>query len=125
MPRRLFDQAVVRHNRGMGSEPIGPFSYAELKPYAVPGSLDELEGPEHGLIWLPHHLAWSGRREFDLDDDYDRAALYKVVLEEGQQEDVRRFLSHRILRLIWSGIVPARQVRGLWERRFPELRRAA
>jgi hypothetical protein len=67
-----------------------PFSYADVRPYAVAGSLDELRGPEHGAVELPRELAWSGRRRFDLDDDYDRAAVDKIILEEGREEHFRR-----------------------------------
>jgi hypothetical protein len=73
---------------------------------------------------LPHELAWSGRRRFDLDDDYDRAAAYKIILEEGREEHFRRYLNARLLWRYWREILPARQVRALWEARFPELRRA-
>lgn len=34
-----------------------------------------------GVLELPHDLVWSGRRRFDLSDDYDRSAAYKIVLE--------------------------------------------
>lgn len=101
-----------------------PFSVADVKPYAVPARLDDLQGPDHGVVALPHDVAWSGRREFDLDDDYDRAAMYKIVLEEAQETDQRRLLNWRILRRDWRNLFPARQVRALWEDRFPELRRA-
>ncbi|WP_371779726.1 hypothetical protein [Streptosporangium subroseum] len=102
-----------------------PFSYSDIRPYAVPDSLDELRGPEHGIITLPRELAWSGRREFDLDDNYDRTALYKIVLEEGHREDLHRLLNRALLQHDWPDMIPARQVRTLWERRFPELRHAA
>ncbi|WP_187361325.1 hypothetical protein [Phytoactinopolyspora mesophila] len=108
-----------------GKRSGAPFSYADIKPYAVPSQLEELRGPEHGLVTLPHEVAWGGRREFNLDDDYDRAAMYKIVLEEGQEADQRRLLNRAILRREWRNILPARQVRTLWENRFPELGRAA
>jgi hypothetical protein len=97
-------------------------SYAEVRPYAVAESLDELQGPAHGVLELPHELAWSGRRCFDLDDDYDRGAAYKIVLEEGREEHFRRLVNGTLLRRHWGEIRPARQVRALWEQRFPELR---
>lgn len=62
-----------------------PFSYADVKPYSVPDALDDLHGSERGVITLPHQAAWGGRREFD--HDYDRAAMNKIVLEEGQESD--------------------------------------
>ncbi|MDR0360580.1 MAG: hypothetical protein LBJ87_14100 [bacterium] len=108
----------------MSSRNGAPFSYAEIRPYAVAESLEELRGPAHGVLELPQELAWSGRRRFDLDDDYDRSAAYKIILEEGREEDFRRYLNGRLLRSHWHNILPARQVQALWEGQFPELRRA-
>lgn len=108
----------------MDTDRSGPFSVADVKPYAVPARLDDLRGPEHGIVTLPCDVAWSGRREFDLDDEYDRAAMYKIVLEEGQEADQRRLLNWRLLRRDRRNLFPARQVRALWENRFPELRHA-
>src|SRR5262249_4660161 len=102
-----------------------PFSYAEVRPYAVAESLDDLRGPVHGVLELPHELAWSGRNRFDLADAYDRGAAYKIILEEGRPEHFRRLLNARLLRRHWPDIRPARQVRALWEGPFPELRSAA
>jgi hypothetical protein len=114
----------IGHTGIMSSRRSAPFTYAEIRPYAVAESLDELCGPAHGVLELPQELAWSGRRRFDLDDDYDRAAAYKIVLEEGGEEHFRRFLNARLIRRYWPEIRPARQVQALWEGRFPELRRA-
>jgi hypothetical protein len=102
-----------------------PFSYAEVRPYEVAGSLDEPHGPEHGVVALPMELAWAGRTEFDLDDAYDRVAVYKIVLEEGGVDHQRRLINRRLLVEHWSDVLPARPVRVRWEQRFPELRRAA
>ena len=73
---------------------------------------------------LPRELAWSGRHRVDLDDDYDRAAAYKIILEESRGEHFRRFLNAGLLRRCWQEVLPARPVRALWESRFPDLRRA-
>ncbi|MPZ26137.1 MAG: transcriptional regulator [Micromonosporaceae bacterium] len=88
----------------------------------MPARLDDLQGPDRGVVTLPRDLAWSGCRAFDLDDEYDRAAMYKIVLEEGQEADQRRLLNWRLLRRDWRNLIQARQVRALWENRFPELR---
>ncbi len=92
-----------------------PFSFAEVKPYEVVESLTELHGPEHGVLRLPVELAWGGRIEFDLDDDYDRTAAYKIVLEEGTTRHLRELVSGRLLTAIWAQMRPARPVRALWE----------
>ncbi|MCT9931180.1 hypothetical protein N5079_13235 [Planotetraspora sp. A-T 1434] len=109
----------------MNGQRDAPFSYADVRPYAVAESLDELAGPVHGVVTLPHELAWSGRRSFDLDDPYDRSALYKIVLEEGRQEHFRVLLNAEVLRRHWGELLPARRVRALWEERFPQLHRSA
>ncbi|MFE2519926.1 hypothetical protein ACFXKI_30880 [Streptomyces mirabilis] len=33
----------------------------------LPSSLNEQAGPEHGMVELPLHIAWSGLRILDLD----------------------------------------------------------
>lgn len=118
------DRSLHGGHTGSVDMGLGPFSVADVKPYAVPARLDDLQGPDHGVVTLPRDVAWSGRREYDLDDDYDRAAMYKVVLEEGQEADLRRLLNWQLLRRDWRSLFPARQVRALWENRFPELRHA-
>ncbi|WP_194289904.1 hypothetical protein [Nocardia macrotermitis] len=108
------------------SEPTpAPFSFAEVKPYEVIDSLTELHGPEHGMLRLPVEMAWGGRTEFDLEDDYDRTAAYKIVLEEGTKRHLRELVSGRLLTAIWSQMRPARPVRALWENQLPQLLAAA
>ncbi|AYF78466.1 hypothetical protein D7D52_36775 [Nocardia yunnanensis] len=102
-----------------------PFSFAEVKPYEVVDSLAELHGPEHGVLRLPVELAWGGRTEFDLDDEYDRTAVYKIVLEEGTKQHLEELVNGRVLAAIWHQMRPARLVRALWEKQFPQLRTAA
>lgn len=101
------------------------FSYAETRPYVIVDSLDDLQGPDHGVMTLPHELAWSGRTDFDLDDGYDRAAFYKIVLEEGIERHLAALLNSQLLVRHWAEINPARHVRARWEQRFTELRSAA
>lgn len=115
----------IGHTGFMDVQGGEPFSFAAVKPYVVAESLDDLHGPDHGEITLSHALAWSGRRSFDLDDDYDHVAVYKIVLEEGLEEDLRRLINGGLLRRYWREIRASRQVRTMWEQRFPELRRAA
>lgn len=109
----------------MTDHPGTPFSFAEVKPYEVVDSLADMRGPEHGVLRLPTELAWGGRTEFDLDDSYDRTAVYKIVLEEGTGRHLRELVSGRLLAAIWAQMRPARQVRALWEQQFPQLRSAA
>ena len=120
-PALAAQRPRIGHTGCMSSAEGVPFSYAQVRPYVVAESLDELRGPVHGPLELPRELAWSGRRSFDLDNDYDRSAAYKIILEEGQEDHFRRYLNARLLVRYWRQIRPSRQVRALWERRFPEL----
>lgn len=64
-----------------------------VRPFVVPGSLAELDGPTvSGRIRLPLHLEWSSGREYDLDDPADRARVYEIVLREGTLDDLRTFV---------------------------------
>jgi hypothetical protein len=67
----------------------------------LPASLDELHGPEQGVIVLPRHLAWPGLREFDLSDDRLRRSLYGIVLTQGRRNDMARFVNARLLLADW------------------------
>ncbi len=44
----------------------------------LPASLNELVGPEHGMVGLPLHIAWSGLRTLDLDLPRQRMSLYRT-----------------------------------------------
>jgi hypothetical protein len=92
--------------------------YAERRPSFVPGSLSDLAGPAHGLVVLPGHLGWTGRRDYDLDDDSDRAVFYERVLVEAiAVDDLTDLLDAALLRSVWRRLFLPRPVRRLWERR--------
>jgi len=100
-------------------------TYAQTRSYAVAESLSELGGPTSGVVVLPTRLAWSGLREFDLDEPLQRRSLYKIVLNEGTTEDLRAYLDARTLRQLWPDLVLPPRLRNAWEARFPELTPAA
>jgi len=52
----------------------------------VPSSLEDLRGQATGLVELPLHVAWSGRRVYDVGDDDQRLVLYALLLAEAQRE---------------------------------------
>jgi hypothetical protein len=97
-------------------------SYVESRPYTLPPALEELQGPDSGIVELPRSLAWSGKRTYDAGDQQQAARMYKIVLEEAQQVDqLRRYVNGGLLRHLWRNMALARPVRKLWEQRFPEL----
>ncbi|MDQ1005827.1 hypothetical protein QFZ82_000312 [Streptomyces sp. V4I23] len=89
----------------------------------LPGTLEELDGPEHGPVELPLHIVWSGLRTYDLDRPRQCMGLYRTVLAEGQREDITRFLNRDLLLSQWPLMrtMISRHVREAWEAAFPEL----
>jgi hypothetical protein len=67
----------------------------------LPESLDDLHGPEQGVVVLPRHLCPPGLREFDVTDDWHRRSLYGIVLTQGRRNDMARFVNARLLRQDW------------------------
>ncbi|WP_055486880.1 hypothetical protein [Streptomyces sp. WMMB 322] len=89
-----------------------------------PADLAELEGPLHGSVSLPLHLAWSGLTEFDLDQPRLRMSCYRIVLAEGMHEDLVRYLNRDLLTSMWPVLrtLISRDIREVWESAFTELR---
>ena len=87
----------------------------------LPARLEDLHGPERGVIVLPRHLAWPGMREFDVTDDRLRRSMYGIVLTQGRRNDLARFVNPRLLRQDWpllrSSLDP--KLRRWCERRLP------
>ena len=67
----------------------------------LPASVDDLHGPEQGVVVLPRHLSPPGLREFDVADDRLRRSLYGIVLTQGRRNDMARFVNARLLRQDW------------------------
>src|SRR5438477_9189487 len=59
-----------------GSLPSRWDSYARR----LPSSLEDLRGPAAGVIELPLHVAWSGRRVYDVGQEDQRLVLYALLL---------------------------------------------
>jgi hypothetical protein len=64
---------------------------------------------------LPGSLFWSGHElVVDLDDPADAAYLYQVVLREGTEVDVVRYVHPRRLVVLWEQGVWPRAVKEVW-----------
>ncbi|MFI6022351.1 hypothetical protein ACIBCP_32520 [Streptomyces sp. NPDC051287] len=89
----------------------------------LPGRLEDLAGPGQGVVTLPLHVVWSGRNSFPLDQPRARMSLYRVVLAEGQHQDLVRFLNKDLLVAQWPVLrrMVSRHLRTVWEEAFPEL----
>jgi hypothetical protein len=67
----------------------------------LPSSLHDLNGPAVGRVVLPLHVAWSGRRTYDVGDERQMLMLYALLLAEAQREDLERFVNRDSLVSIW------------------------
>lgn len=83
----------------------------------LPSSLDELTGPEHGMVELPLRIAWSGLRILDLDRPRQRMSLYRTVLlavantpqahQQGHQGSLGRSISRAAIMINLPHAPPA------------------
>jgi hypothetical protein len=89
----------------------------------LPGKLEDLAGPQHGVVQLPLHVAWSGLTAFDLDRPKLRLSMYHLVLHEGQRYDIAAYLNRELLISSWPILrtLVSRTIRNVWEAAFPEL----
>jgi hypothetical protein len=90
----------------------------------VVDTLAELHGPTHGTVELPHRLVWQAEelRRFDLDDPYQLARVYEIVLREAiRLDELRTWLDGATLRQVWPDLYLPRGVRHAWEDRHPDL----
>src|ERR1700740_947413 len=67
----------------------------------LPASLEDLKGPAAGEVKLPLHVAWSGRRVYDVGQEDQRLILYALLLAEAQREGLERFVHRDSLVSMW------------------------
>lgn len=78
------------------------------------------------MVRLPAALAWTGRAEYDLDDDADRVVFYERVLVEATDvAAVTALLNENLLRACWTRLFLPAVVRRAWEQGFADLTNAA
>lgn len=93
----------------------------------VPFDLGSLQGPLTGTRTLPIRIDGSatgggGGRVYDLSDDREVEAMYRVVLTEATlQADLFSMVNRESLVRIWSSLRIPAYTREIWEFRFPEL----
>ena len=86
----------------------------------MPSSLEDLKGLPRAGVELPLHVAWSGRRVYDVGQDDQRLVLYALLLAEAQREDLERFVHRESLVSIWPRLrrLLGPHARQEWERRL-------
>lgn len=109
----------LRDGRLHDSVTSGPITRPgiELRPVAVPADLATWRGEKAvGRVESPLRVHWSGAapRTYDLDDPIGRHRVYELVLTEGTEDDVRRYIRPDVLVQIWEEIVLPQYVRRAW-----------
>jgi hypothetical protein len=97
--------------------------YQDVIPYATPRSLDALRGPAQGVVVLPRSVYWGPDPSANLDTRSGLHKAYRNLIREGTTDLQEALLNADILRAVWPELALPARCRGLWESRFPELRR--
>ncbi|MBF4582425.1 transcriptional regulator [Curtobacterium sp. VKM Ac-2865] len=95
--------------------------YSDVKPYALPDRLEDLRGPEHGVMELPLNVYWGPNPVVDVDTDDGIEKAYQSVIQEGRIEDLVAIVNPERLRVVWSALLLPGRARSAWESRFPAL----
>ncbi|MDQ6615076.1 MAG: hypothetical protein M3083_10075 [Actinomycetota bacterium] len=94
------------------------------RPVSLPDDVDDSSLQKAaGVVELPAHVSWSGPRfRWDLADRRQRAQVYEIVLSEGTDDDVRRFIDVDELLDVWEDLWLAPHVRHAWAGHLRHLR---
>jgi hypothetical protein len=90
---------------------------------SLPEDLGGEEPKETGVVALPFTVYWSGPdRTWDLADRRQRLRVYEIVLTEGAEDDVRRFVDINELIAVWNELWLPPHVRKAWSVHLRRLR---
>lgn len=117
--REAVELLLIEHGSITGRK--RKLRYADFRPVLVPETLTELTGPTTGMVTLPTWIDWTPRKTYNLDDKFDRADFYRVVISEAQPSEMAGYLDGATLVKIWPSLGLPKNVRPAWEARFPEL----
>ena len=95
--------------------------FRDLKPYFTVDSLEDLQGPAHGVFELPVSVFWSGDPRFDLDVPGVRDYFYQSVLSNGSTEHISQYLNPELLLEVWPTLPLDQRVVELWHAQHPHL----
>lgn len=94
------------------SAALGPAS----RPVSIPDDLtSSSQSTLKGIVVLPNHIRWTPPiLEYDLSRVVDRVRVYELVMCEGNEDDVRRFINVDDLVQLWDRIYLPEYVRRPW-----------
>ncbi|MGO1591373.1 MAG: hypothetical protein ACTHW1_01605 [Ancrocorticia sp.] len=100
-----------------------PLSFADRKVYALPKSLDDLNGPGLGsTLHLDHSIIWApGAQTIVLKDLNAVRFAYPALLNEAQLPELEKFVNKDLLVATWEDLLLPIRVAYMWQERFPEL----
>jgi transcriptional regulator with XRE-family HTH domain len=83
----------------------------------VPDELPRLDLSDAvATVDLPLHIDWSSRnRSVDLSNRSQRLRAYEVILREGRQRDIERYVDGALLVDAWEELVLPRAIRAAWD----------
>lgn len=95
----------------------------DVKPYSIPRSLNDLNGPRTGVLHLPKSIYWApGGGDITLSTEGSTKLAYQSVIAEGTIDQQCRFLNKDLLIELWPHLsIPSRAAHE-WQERFPQLR---
>jgi len=97
-------------------------AHRRRRPHAIVDDLSSLRGPTDSVVHLPISLDWGPNPVYDLSKDSEVRAFYQRVLNESLSvAQLETFLNKEILVDLWPNLWLDREVKKLWEERFPEL----
>jgi hypothetical protein len=100
----------------------GTIQYEHTRPVYIVDGLNDLHGPVTGRVRLPHHLDWTPKKTYNIDNEDERRWLYEVVLSGAHSEyDLISYLDQMLLVQLWPTLKLPRYVRILWEAAYPNL----
>jgi hypothetical protein len=94
------------------------------RPVALPEDVDDPSVEKaDGVVTLPQHVFWTrADKSWDLGDRGQRLQVYEIVLTEGTDEDVRRYIKVDDLIDLWDELWLPDHVRRAWARHLGQLR---
>lgn len=99
-----------------------PRRFADLVPYATPGSLDDLHGPTSGVVRVSRHINTAPSPTYNFDDDGDQLAGYSAIVRDGDPNEQSALLDRATLLRLWPDLNLPKRCRETWTERFAELR---
>jgi hypothetical protein len=94
------------------------------RPVALPEDPDETTVEKaHGIVSLPLNVFWGGpSKSWDQSNRHQRAQVYEIVLTEGDDDDIRRFIDLDELIDLWPDLWRPPHVRLAWASHVRRLR---